>query len=241
MQMNQSKIEITMENSELGFKPETHEIINEQLKDHQIAADWDKKPLMRDIHNWAERFIFEFKLKIEESPAIMIDIIARLRYGHFRPGRSGFGLRNEIALNQGFIDTREYWDVLGTLLHELLHLEQELAGKPGKHNYHNQDYRERAASFGLIVDKWGHMTYVPAPSPFWDILGKQEIPAPAILPSEPTATARGNSKLKLWICDCKPRPVRVRVAIEDFQAKCLKCGVIFWKQTDQLSGENSNV
>jgi hypothetical protein len=241
MQMNQSKIEITMENSEFGFKPETHEIINEQLKDHQIAADWDKHGLIQDIHIWAERFIFAFKLKIEESPAIMIDIIGRSTYGHFRPGRNGFGLRNEIALNQRFIDTREYWDVLGTLLHELLHLEQELAGKPGKHNYHNKAYRERAVSFGLIVDEWGRTKYAPAPSPFWDILGKQEIAAPAILPSEPTATAPGNSKLKLWVCECKPRPVHVRVAIEDFQAKCLKCGAIFRKQTNQLSGEDSNV
>jgi hypothetical protein len=210
-----------------GFKPETHEIINEHLKDHQITADWDKRDLIRDIHTWRERFILEFKLKIEELPTVMIDVISRYSYGHFRPGRNGFGLRNEIAINQRFIDSREYWDVLGTLLHELLHLEQELAGKPGKHNYHNKAYRKRAASLGLIVDEWGHSNYAPSPSPFWDVLAKYEITVPEMSAVIEPAPLPGQSKLKLWICDCKPQPVRVRVAIEDFQARCLKCGTIF--------------
>jgi len=224
-------VETAMENSELGFKPNMilpGELINENLKSHQITTvDWKEYEQIKNFHLWAERFIFEFKLKTS-IPAIMIGPLHRTRYGHYRPGRNGFGLLHEIAINQRFVNSREYWDVLGTLLHELLHLEQKLAGKPGKHNYHNKAYKERAASFGLIVDQSGHMQYAPAPSPFWDILAKYGIVVPEIPTNiEPVALEPGHSKLKLWICNCKPQPVRVRVAIEDFQARCLKCGTIF--------------
>jgi hypothetical protein len=34
----------------------------------------------------------------------------------------------------------------------------------------------------------------------------------------------GSSKLRLWMCDC---PVRVRVAVADFRARCLECGCLF--------------
>lgn len=220
-------------NSELEFKPEntlSPESINEQLKAHQLAADWDKKELIQDLHMWQERFTLEFKLKIKELPAIMIDKLTSTVYGYFRPGRNGFGLRNEIALNDKYICEKETWQLLGTFLHELLHAEQEQSGRPGKYNYHNKAFRDRAASFGLIVDSWGHMQYTPAPSPFWDILAKYQITPTKMPPQiESQAAAPGNSKLKLWICDCKPQPVRVRVAIGDFQAKCLKCGSVFRK------------
>ena len=212
-------------------KPKTDlpaEAINKQLKEHQVTADWDKHDLICDFHRWTERFILEFKLKIEELPAITIDRIRQSAYGHFRPGRNGFGLCHEVAINEKYLDNREYWQILGTLLHELLHAEQEQSGIPGKHNYHNKAFRERANSLGLLVDEWGHMQYQPAPSPFFDIIAKYDVAGPGILaPIEPTPQEPGQSKLKLWVCNCTPRPVRVRVAIEDFQAKCLKCGTIF--------------
>ncbi|MEN6384777.1 MAG: hypothetical protein ABFD79_06230 [Phycisphaerales bacterium] len=233
---------VPSKSSQFEFKPETHEIINEHLKKHQFAIDWDKKTLIQNLHTWSERFIFEFNLKIDGLPAISIDRIRKSAYGLFKPGRNGFGLRNEITINEVYIDNRAYWQLIGTFLHELLHAEQEQSRKPFKtkrknkdyiYTYHNKDYRERATSFGLIVDQCGHMQYAPPPSPFWDILNKYGI---SILDIDkeadsiaPPATAPGNSKLKLWICECQPEPVRVRVAIEDFQAKCLKCNTIFRK------------
>ena len=206
----------------------TSEKINIDLKNHQIHADdWGNHKLAQDLHTWTERFIFEFKLKIEELPAIMIDRIVRTRYGHFRPGRNGFGLRNEIAINEIYICSRKYWDVLGTLLHELLHTEQEQAGKPGKNNYHNKEFRTRAESFGLIIDKWGHSQYTPAPSLFFNILKKYGVTVPNLPKPKIEVVKPSKSKLKLWICECKPQPVRVRVAVKDFQARCLKCGKKF--------------
>ena len=225
--------DILKETTVLSFKPKTYlpaETINEQLKEHQIIADWDKQKLMQDLHAWTKRFHFEFKLKFEEVPAIMIDRIGRSTYGHFRPGRNGFGLRNEIAINETYIEEREYWQTLGTLLHELLHVEEEIAGTAGKNNYHNKAFRKRAKSLGLIIDQWGHTQYAPAPSPFWDILNKYGVTAPDMPAPVVPATKPGNSKLKLWVCECKPKPVRVRVAIKDFQARCLKCDAKFKRQ-----------
>ena len=216
----------------LGFKPKNDaptEVINEQLKEHQIIVNWDKRNLMQDLHVWMERFNFEFKLKIDEIPAIMIDQIGRSKYGHFRPGRNGFGLCNEIAINEAFISEREYWQVLGTLLHELLHVEQEQDGKPGRNNYHNKAYKERALSLGLIVDDWGYTQYTPAPSPFLNVLEKYGVTVPCLPEPQHIQGGRkpGNSKLKLWICECKPNPVRLRVAIKNLHAKCLICNSEF--------------
>jgi predicted SprT family Zn-dependent metalloprotease len=220
----------------LGIQPKiTHaaEPINDQLKNHQIAVDdWKIHILVSELHTWAERFIFEFKLQTG-IPALMIDRIHKDRYGHYRPGRNGFGLRNEIAINEAYLEERKFWEILGTLLHELLHAEQEQTGKPGKNNYHDKVFKKRAESFGLIVSSSGYTQYQPVPSPFLNILKKYgvtvpDIPQP-IIPQDKSSKA----KLKLWICECKPKPVHVRVAIEDFHAKCLLCNQNFHRESQQ--------
>lgn len=207
------------------------ESINKELMHHQISTeDWGHNSLVKDLHLWAERFIFEFKLKTT-TPAIMIDDINHNWYGRYTHGRNGFGLRNEIAINEIYLHQQEYWKILGALLHELLHAEQEQTGKPGSRNYHTKPFRDRAETYGLIVSPSGYTQYSPAPSPFWDLLEKYGIksegylPPSQAIPESPVKTSK--SKLKLWICQCKPQPVHVRVAIRDFQAKCLKCGQMF--------------
>jgi predicted SprT family Zn-dependent metalloprotease len=218
----------------LEFKPESNlqtEPINEQLREHQSSSDdWDRHSLLKELHLWTKRFILEFKLKTG-VPAIMVDHLHRNCYGSYRHGRNGFGLRNEIAINQSYLDERKFWEVLGTLLHELLHAEQEQSGKPGKYNYHNKAFRERAKYFGLIVNQTGLTEYTPPPSPFWSILAQYGIELPdtplTLIVAPPPTDKPGKSKLKLWICKCTPKPVRVRVAIKDFQARCLKCGEQF--------------
>lgn len=37
----------------------------------------------------------------------------------------------------------------------------------------------------------------------------------------------GSGRLRLWVCECLPKPVRVRVASDDFRARCLTCGALF--------------
>ncbi|MGE0536218.1 MAG: SprT-like domain-containing protein [Pirellulales bacterium] len=161
----------------------------------------------------------EFRLRIPEM-SLSVDWLRRSRLGHFRYGHNGFGLRGEIAINRLHLEDRDFWRVLGTLLHELLHAWQQAHGTPGKHNYHNKQFRTKARELGLIVDPRGYTDYEPR-SPFMEILARRGVTVPE-LPRLRVAIAgaQGRSKLKLWMCGC----TRARVAVADFQAVCLKCG-----------------
>ncbi|MHA1950311.1 MAG: hypothetical protein ACW99G_10165 [Candidatus Thorarchaeota archaeon] len=203
------------------------EKINQDLKHHQIATeDWAYKQVAENLHLWSERFVLEFKLQTS-VPAILLTSLKRGMHGHFRQGRNGFGLRNEIAVAKAHLHKDEYRNVLGTLLHELLHAEQQNVGKPGRRNYHNVEFRKRAASFGLIVDEKGCQGYAPPPTPFFDLLDKYGVDVPEIPSDTDDNSSEGRPKLEAWICGCQPHPVHVRVAIKDFQARCLKCNQNF--------------
>ena len=136
---------------------------------------------------------------------------------------SYIGLNGEIAINRRYLELREPWQVLGTLLHELVHAWQEVHGKPGKGNYHNRQFRDKARSLGLIVNQRGH-THYDAESPFFRCLATYEIDVPTIPPNE--YIVRGASKLRKWSCKCEP-PINVRVAVSHFNAQCLWCGTVF--------------
>ena len=190
--------------------------VYEALVEHQVNDDWEHRELARELHRWAVIFDSEFKLKIPNI-ALAIDLLRPTTLGHFRPGHNGFGLACEIAINRRHLRSREPWQVLGTLLHELLHAWQEAHGKPGKNNYHNKEFRAKALEYGLIIDHWGHTQYAPE-SPFVELLRRHGVQIPAL--PVPAPKSKGSSKLKKWSCGC----TNVRVAIADFQAKCLRCG-----------------
>lgn len=210
------------------------EQINLSLREHQLElSDWLLHGMIKALHEWTERFILEFKLQTP-IPAIGIDHLQKNTYGHFRLGRNGFGLQQEIIINIRYLDNRPFWETLGTMLHELIHSEQFCQRTDGKKCYHNNAFIRRAAEFGLIVNRKGNHTYKPPPNPFFDLLAKYDINVeftpqkeeiPPMLESEGPET-----KLKLWICSCKPQPFRVRVARENFKARCLICNEMFRKQ-----------
>jgi len=203
------------------------EPINLDLRKHQASVDdWRYRPTMTDLHLWADRFILEFELQTT-TPAIMIEDLRGNRQGQHRRGRNGLGLRHEIAIRRTHIEGDEYWQALGILLHELLHAEQEDVGKPGRRNYHNRNFRERAAEFGLVVDERGYQQYAPAPTPFLDLLKKYGVKAPELPPSTIMVPTASRSKLKPWVCGCTPRPIHIQVAISNLRARCLKCRQLF--------------
>jgi hypothetical protein len=201
------------------------------LAAHQVCEEWDCNALVAWLQAWAERLIVEFKLQVSRF-ALSVDWLSRNRYGHFRRGHNGFGLQGQIAINRNYLN-REGWEILGTLLHELLHAEQEEHGEPGKNNYHNAAFRRRAAEFGLIIDERGFTQYAAA-SKFAAFLAEYGVDMPDI--ERPTVRMRNGSKLKLWMCPCK---VRVRVAISDFQASCLRCGGVF-ALSDNIGSNNGH-
>lgn len=193
-----------------------------QLADHQRSEPWAGRKLIAELQSWAERFNVEFKLDIPEF-VLSLQCLPVSRYGHFRYGHNGFGLKGEIAINSRYLlGQRTDWQVLGTLLHELVHAWQQVHGKPGKGNYHNREFRDKARKLGLLIDRRGVTDYAEV-SPFWDLIGGLGVQIPAYEFRPTKRRQAGESKLKKWSCRC----TNIRVAVADFQARCLKCGGLF--------------
>jgi hypothetical protein len=192
--------------------------IYDALAAHQQSEAWELRDLLSDLHRWSGIFISELGLGVSEV-SLTVERLRCTRLGHFMPGHNGFGLRGEIAINRAYLRRRDYWQTLGTLLHELLHAWQQAHGRPARGNYHNKEFREKALGYGLAVGQYGHTGYVPH-SRFFELLAHYGVSFPEI--PEPPAPSQGSSKLKKWSCGC----TNVRVAVEDFRARCLKpdCG-----------------
>jgi hypothetical protein len=217
------------DNKERVVAPKTSEyILNaggiyRELASHQLNEDWHGREILGLLQEWADRFNVEFNLQVPQV-ALCVETLPAHIAGHFRYGHNGFGLRGEIALNSRYLRQPDY-DVLGTLLHELIHGWQEAHGKPGRRNYHNRQYRTKARELGLLVDTRGRQTYA-AESAFKDLLLQHEIDVPAIEQPATYKKPPSKSKLKKWSCGC----TNVWCAIAEMRARCLKCGGYFDRQ-----------
>lgn len=192
------------------------------LASHQRTEEWSHRDLVVLLQKCSDLFIREFKLDVP-GVVLRVDQLPRSCYGHFRRGHNGFGLKGEIAINSVYLADRELWEVLGTLLHELLHVWQHAHGSPGSGKVHNAEFRRKAESLGLIIDARG-VTLYAADGPFQQLLRSHGLR----VPSEPRLARvrlRGQSKLKKWTCACG---VNVRCAVT-LRAKCLDCGREFWR------------
>lgn len=206
------------------------------LAKHQRDEAWAGQEMISGLQSWAARFIVEFRLDIGDI-ALCVDRLPSGQYGHFRQGHNGFGLRGEIAINARYLSgQRQVWEVLGTLLHELLHAWQEVHGTPGKRNHHNAEIQAKARELGLNIDRRGVTGYA-ADSPFKDLLRKCGVSVPEYEVKPPTERPRGDSKMKKWTCGC----TTARVAVADFRARCLKCGNEFKRDGSATPAEGNAV
>ena len=204
----------------------TERPIYESLARHQREEPWFAQTTMVALQEWAERFTVEFKLDIAEI-ALCFDRLPCNRFGHFRVGHNGFGLKGEIAINARYAGgARRWWQILGTLLHELLHAWQHAHGKPGKRNHHNAEFRAKARDLGLIIDAKGVTGYA-ATSPFKDVLRIYDVEVPEGEVPPTVRTIEGRSKLHKWSCHC---PVNIRCAVTHLRAECLVCKHEFRRQ-----------
>ena len=198
------------------------EAINLNLKDHAFqAANWKHHEVVKLLHDWSEIFNAEFHLGLP-VPAIRLDAIARNRLGTYRRGRNGFGVEHEVTINSQHL-CRPLASIFCTLFHELLHQWQLLYGKPGRGNYHNRQFQQKASLYGLIIDSRGRT--LVKPGNFTALLAKHGIDLAALPGSDEKTTAtrpRGNSKMRKFRCQC----TTVRCAIE-LLAHCDQCGQQF--------------
>ena len=225
-----------------GFK---HAVpIYQLLAIHQRFERWELRDTLTFFQAWTIRFNDDFKLGLEDL-ALRVDKLPKRVLGTHRRGHNGFGLLNEVTLSIEHVHRDELWDVLGSLLHELLHVWQSENGTPGRRkNEHNAEFRNKARECGLIVNEKGQQTY-SAHSPFMAILKAFKVTVPdftgeSIKPNR--AERDGKSKLALWVCSCNP-PQKVRVGRKELFARCTVCKELFHidSQAEVKSRDLANV
>jgi hypothetical protein len=204
------------------------EITNATIKEHEIQTeDWLFSRLSGQIYLWVDRFnehFFDLKLQI---PVISFRRTRVNTLGHYIIDRNEFGLKWNINFNRLYVD-HPMWVTLATLLHEMIHQWEERGERrKARRNYHTVGFREKAQLIGIPCDQKG--VSLAYQDPFRSLLRKYGIDLDNLIGEHDQETETsvavipGNSKLKKWTCGC----TNVRVAIDDFKAKCLKCRNLF--------------
>ena len=148
------------------------------------------------------------------------------------PSRGGLALRSIVigqcfassACQDGkpqiFISPRlaESIQVLGTLLHELVH------ATIGCQFGHRKEFSQAARKVGLV----GPPTATTVGDELRPLL-QAYVERVGVYPHaaiQPKVKAKAGSRLRLYQCACEP-PIKVRVASDVFQARCLVCCTLF--------------
>jgi predicted SprT family Zn-dependent metalloprotease len=103
---------------------------------------------------------FNVRLFSAKLPACLITLQRRKRsYGYFSgerfTTRDGTEVADEIALNPSFFAECSIADILSTLVHEMVHLQQQHFGTPSRAGYHNTEWAGMMRVVGLIPSATG--------------------------------------------------------------------------------------
>ncbi|KZC39221.1 SprT-like domain-containing protein [Rhodanobacter denitrificans] len=83
----------------------------------------------------------------------------RATFGYFHAKRfvsaDGRAFTHELALNPSYFVARTLKATLSTLCHELVHLQQEICGTPGRRGYHNAEWATFMKCIGLMPSDTG--------------------------------------------------------------------------------------
>lgn len=93
-------------------------------------------------------------------PPIILMHRHRGAYGYFRPeafkGRNDTGeIIHELAVNPDTFHGRRDMDILGTFVHEQVHLWQQEEGTPPRKCYHNREWAKKMEEVGLMPSTTG--------------------------------------------------------------------------------------
>ena len=207
---------------------EMDEVINRTIKEHEIQTDeWLFSKLSEQMYIWVDRFNERFFDRKLQTPVISFRRTRVKTLGHYVIDRNEFGLKWNININRLYSDL-PIGITLATLLHEMIHQWKEGGGgSKTRKNYHSVTFRRKAELLGIPCNERGVTLAYRDPFrsllreygiDFDEVIGKYDLETETDIIGIP-----GNSKLKKWSCGC----TNVRVAIEDFRAKCLKCMNVF--------------
>lgn len=207
------------------------EKINLILREHETSTQWELAPLTQKLYHFFDLFNSQFFNSFLPQPAISFQKTGVIRYGHYRLGRNDFGILHEINLNRRYL-TRNFVELLVTLLHEMIHLWQDVTkGMPKTMNYHNKGFQEKSKELGIPSNHKGQTTDVT--DPFVSLVmanlktdgdkpDKEKDLDIDKVKEEITKDKKpkGESKLKKYSCGC----TNVRVGTSRFSATCNFCG-----------------
>jgi hypothetical protein len=148
------------------------------------------------------------------------------------PSRGGLGARTAVVgqcfpptmckdgIPQIFVSPRidDSLQVLGTLLHELVH------AAIGCQFGHRREFSQAARCVGLAGPPTA-TTVGPSLRPVLErfVAVHGSYPHAAI---QPHVKQKAGSRLRLYQCQCAS-PIKVRVASDGFEARCMRCGGLF--------------
>jgi hypothetical protein len=205
------------------------EPLNEVVREHELtvaAAEWGFRPHAELLHEWFD--LFNDRLFQGWIPRCFLrfERLRSSRIGQYCRTRNSVGAAHEITINTLYLDLPEF-ELLACLLHEMAHEWQELFGKPGHGNYHNEEFVRKCQRLGISVER-GRGHHVGYGESFVGLLEEYGVPfEPVFAQGEvlPKTGNLGSSKLKKWTCGC----TNIRAAVE-VAAACLRCGHPFRRE-----------
>ena len=131
------------------------------------ALDWALCNLSSELYWWTAFFnIAFFKTQPVEMPVISFEKKSVKNLGRYVRERNGFGLKENININQCHLDG-PLWKILSTLLHEMCHSWQNQYGKPSSSWFHNKEFKLKMSDMGVVPNDKGHHIWVADPFVFF--------------------------------------------------------------------------
>ena len=210
-----------------------HKQLNEQIniavmENELSSTEWQLNSLVWELKWWVDFFnLAFFQDQPVPTPAFTFEKSRVNTLGFHRIGLNDWAVRNQINLNRICLG-RPLSETLQTLVHEMVHSFEHTyvnEKRRTKSWYHSKAFREKIAKIGIMTNPKG--CHIAVGDPFKFLLEKHGVKFPDyaqegglyIVPPKP----KGKSKLKKWTCGC----TNIRVAVQDLEAQCLKCGNLF--------------
>ena len=201
--------------------------IHRTLRAHEIAAPWEHQVVASVCYRAFD--LFNKAFFDDDMPPCLLEFISAnfKRDGASCVETNGIGVRSVIQLNTRRL-SRPLYEVLGTVLHQMIHQWLNQQGHTANRTYHKREFIEKSKAVGIPARPHDRCcTPADHTDPFLTVVNKlhQDLNAPAEPDALPVAIS-GRSPYKKWSCGC----TNIRVAKAKFSATCRDCGSLFVQQ-----------
>lgn len=129
------------------------------------------------LHEWASVFIDRFGLAIP-VPVVKLGILPRNSIGHVCAGICEWSDHPKVVLNARYVAGLPEWELLGELLHQLVHVIHAADGDRDLMSHAGKEW-QIAEQLGLDFVGWNHAPVYLADSPFKAVLRAKGVAVPS--------------------------------------------------------------